>query len=121
VIQQAVLEEYRRLKTQVRRLYEVRARLLDLLAQGAVVEPGCLTVEARRVRQRRLTARRLAEVLGDEAVEELMQWVGPTDCTQLIVRQADPVEDDLEPEPVARPRRSRNPTGPVDPLYPFEI
>jgi hypothetical protein len=67
------------------RLEEHRQDLIRRLLDGADVQPGPLRAVVRSSAQRRLTATKLAEVLGAGEVEELKDLVAPTIQTELRV------------------------------------
>jgi hypothetical protein len=90
-ISQAVLEAYRQSKDrldQMKERFETQRRdLIQLLLDGTPVEPGRLRAVVRSSAQRRLSAPKLAEVLGEDEVEELRNLVAPTIQTQLLVTE----------------------------------
>lgn len=89
-ITQELLREYKKLHAEEARLRSkikrLREELLQKLEDGADVEPGALTVEARHVPVRILSAPKLIPLLGAARVEELRQAVQPTVQVWLIVR-----------------------------------
>jgi hypothetical protein len=121
VIPQAVLEEFMRLQAVVQRLRRLRADVRELLRRGAVVEPGRLTAEIRRYRQRRLPAARLTAILGAEVVAQIKQLVPTTDCARLRVGEADQAQGGSAPAPNARPRTQNPTTGANDHRRPLEM
>jgi hypothetical protein len=88
-ISQAELEAFRELKDRLDQLQKryVRRRLgiIQRVADGAPVQPGRLRPLVSTFTQRRLSASRLAEVLGETEVAELKNLVVPTIQTQLRI------------------------------------
>jgi len=86
VVTQDQLSLYQELCEVAREKELLRRRIMDLLDQGAAVEPGNLSVEIKPQEARLLTAEKLRAVLGPERVEVLRAQVEPTVRRQLIVR-----------------------------------
>lgn len=90
-ITQAELELYEALRQVAYELPRARKELLAKLDQGAEIERGPWTVEARSWQLRSFSLAKLARLLGEPRALELQSQIEPTVCRGLVVRAAESV------------------------------
>lgn len=85
-ITQSMLEYYEQLRNSESTRQTLRRTILHLLDINAPVEPGEWTVRATPVEYRNFSGPKLAAVLGEEHVAELLELIEPTIARHLEVR-----------------------------------
>jgi hypothetical protein len=79
------LETTRQLRVLEQRRDRLRQRLLRAHEDGTPVERGALVLEVVHRHQRRLPLDKVAEVLGDRGLKDLLRQVGLTEVVHVVV------------------------------------
>jgi hypothetical protein len=110
-ITQQILEEFRWFQAVQQRYWQQRSDLIDLLRQGAPIEPGPLTARLDVRPQKRITASALERWL-TTAVEELRQLLPPTDYHYVAILPDRGFAASRRLIQVATPRLRQSPQNP---------
>jgi len=87
MVTQRQLDRFRHLTAMLAERRQLRQDLVELLAAGASIEPGPLSLAARRHYARRLSQAIIREFLGDEGTDWILSQMEPTPSLILTVRE----------------------------------
>lgn len=87
MVTQRQLDRFRHLTAVLAERKQLRQDLVELLAAGASIEPGPLSLAVRRHYARRLSQAIIREFLGDEGTDWILSQIVPTPSLTLTVRE----------------------------------
>lgn len=104
MIAQRQLDRYRHLTAMLAERNQLRQELVELLAAGASIESGPLSLAERTYYTRRLTQTKLREFIGDDGVDWILTQMEPKPSRVLTVREhGSGIRDTQSPENTQEP------------------